>query len=59
LLDGSRPITLSQAPGSAALPPGLNYNSSKNPETIEGTITTGSGSITVPNIVTRATNGAT
>jgi hypothetical protein len=58
LIDGSRPMTLTQAPGSNALPTGLNYNSSKSPETIEGTVTSGTGSITVPGIITRATNGA-
>jgi hypothetical protein len=58
LLNGSRPMQLSQAPGSNSLPFGLNYNSNKNPETIEGTITSGSGTITVNNIITRATNGA-
>ena len=57
LIDGSRPMTLSQAPGSNSLPFGLAYNSSSYPETIEGTITSGTGTVTVSNIVTRASNG--
>lgn len=56
LIDGSRPITLSQSPGSTALPFGLSYNSSSYPETIEGTITGGSGTIIIENIITRAEN---
>jgi hypothetical protein len=58
LVNGSRPITLSESPGSTPLPAGLDYNSAVNPETIEGTINAGSGTITVNGIVTRAQNGA-
>jgi hypothetical protein len=57
LITGSRPMQLAAAPGSTPLPNGLSYNNSSYPETIEGTITSGSGTITVNNIITRATNG--
>ena len=56
LLDGDRPMILSDV--GTPLPYGLTYNDLSYPETIEGTITSGSGTITVSGIITQAENSA-
>lgn len=56
LVDGDRPMNLSDA--GVPLPNGLFYNDIGYPETIQGTINSGSGTITVSGIITNAENGA-
>jgi len=54
LVDGDRPMTLRDV--GVQLPYGLAYNNTTYPETIEGTIISGSGTITVSGIITEAEN---